>query len=56
MSHSAPPLRGGHRLQLLEGSREFFPALVEAMDLARQEVRLETYIFDFTASGADVSS
>ena len=55
MSHSVPPLRGGHRLQLLEGSREFFPALVDAMDLARQEVRLETYIFDFTGSSVEVA-
>jgi len=48
-------LRGGHHLQLLEGSRELFPALVAAIDAARIEVRLETYIFDFTGSGAEVA-
>ncbi|MDB5947744.1 MAG: cardiolipin synthetase (Cardiolipin synthase)-like protein [Ramlibacter sp.] len=55
MSHGIPPLRPGHRLDLLQGSREMFPALIEAIDDARTEVRLETYIFDFTATGADVA-
>ncbi len=45
----------GHRLDLLEGSRAFFPALVAAIDAARQSVRLETYIFDCTGSGAEVA-
>jgi cardiolipin synthase len=48
-------LRSGHHLQLLEGSVQLFPALVAAIDAARTEVRLETYIFDFTGSGADVA-
>ena len=56
MGHGIPPLRPGHRLDLLQGSRELFPALVEAIDNARAEVRLESYIFDFTATGADVAS
>ncbi len=56
MAHHIPPLRPGHRLQLLQGSVELFPALIEAIDAARTEVRLETYIFDFTATGADVAS
>jgi cardiolipin synthase len=55
MPHAVPPLRAGHDLQLLEGSRGFFPALVAAIDGARSEVLLETYIFDFTGSGADVA-
>ncbi len=55
MSHGIPPLRPGHRLDLLQGSREMFPALIDAIDGARAEVRLETYIFDFTATGADVA-
>lgn len=55
MAHGTPPLRPGHRLELLQGSREMFPALIEAIDNARVEVRLETYIFDFTATGADVA-
>src|SRR5205085_1732429 len=53
MAH-VPPLRAGHQLQLLEGSRAFFPALVAAIDAARTEVLLETYIFDATGSGAEV--
>jgi cardiolipin synthase A/B len=55
MTHAVPPLRPGHHLQLLEGSRAFFPSLVAAIDGARREVLLETYIFDFTGSGADVA-
>src|SRR3954467_10830154 len=55
MPHAVPPLRPGHHLQLLEGSREFFPALIAAIDAARTEVLLETYIFDFTGSGAEVA-
>jgi cardiolipin synthase len=55
MPHAVPPLRPGHHLQLLEGSRDLFPALIAAIDAARSEVLLETYIFDFTASGAEVA-
>jgi cardiolipin synthase len=55
MSRSAPRLRGGHHLLLLEGSQQLFPALIAAMDEARDEVRLETYIFDFTGAGASVA-
>ena len=55
MSRSLPRLRSGHQLQLLEGSQAFFPALVAAMDAAQREVRLETYIFDFTGAGAQVA-
>ncbi|TFZ03047.1 cardiolipin synthase ClsB [Ramlibacter henchirensis] len=54
MPHRIPPLRAGHSLQLLEGSAEYFPALVTAIDAARQEVWLETYILDFTAASAEV--
>jgi cardiolipin synthase len=55
MARRIPSLRPGHHLQLLEGSREFFPALVAAVDAARAEVLLETYIFDFTGSAAEVA-
>jgi cardiolipin synthase len=55
MSHSAPRLASGHRLQLLEGTRQFFPALIAAMDAAQHEIHFETYIFDFTNTGADVA-
>ncbi len=55
MPRGVPALRGGHALRLLEGSREFFPALIEAIDSAQTEVLLETYIFDFTGSGSEVA-
>jgi cardiolipin synthase len=55
MPHAVPALRSGHELLLLEGSRAFFPALVQAIDGAAREVLLETYIFDFTGSGGDVA-
>ena len=40
----------GHQLTLLRGSTALFPALVEAIDAARTEVLLETYIFEFARS------
>ena len=55
MSHAMPHLRDGHQVQLLQGSVEFFPSLIEAMDQARHEVLLEFYIFDFTGAGSDVA-
>ena len=36
---------GGHEVVLLEGGREFFPALIEAIDSARSVVFVETYLF-----------
>src|SRR3546814_18007868 len=38
---SAP---GGHRMRLLENGEEFFPRVGEAIDQARAEVLLETFI------------
>lgn len=51
-----PPLEPGHTLQLLEGSAQLFPALIEAFDQARQEIWLETYIFDFNGGSAEVAA
>ncbi len=45
----------GHALELIKGAREYFPALIRDIDLARHEVRLETYIFDFTATTSEVA-
>jgi cardiolipin synthase len=42
--------------QLLVGGEGFFPALVAALDAARDWVQLETYIFDFHGRGADVAA
>jgi len=46
------PVSGNH-LRLLQSGAEFFPALIAAIDAARVEVHLETYIFnaDPTAEG-----
>lgn len=44
-----------HRVRLLQGAQELFPALVEAMDAALSDIQFETYIFDFTGSGASVA-
>ncbi len=49
------PLRGGHGIELLEGSADYFPALVGAIEAAEHEVWLETYIFDFTGGAAEVA-
>jgi cardiolipin synthase len=43
------------QITLLEGSRDFFPALIQALDGARHEIHLETYIFDFHGAAADVA-
>ena len=42
-------------VRLLCGGAEFFPALMEALDNAQDEIWLETYIFDFTAVGETVA-
>jgi cardiolipin synthase A/B len=56
MAHAFSSPRGGHEVHLLEGSAELFPALVEAIDGAAREVRLETYIFDFTGAAEAVAA
>jgi cardiolipin synthase A/B len=48
-------MQDGHSVQLLQGGQAFFPALVLAMDEARHEIRLETYIFNLDASGQRVA-
>ena len=52
---SLPLLHDGHTVRLLQGGQEFFPALVCAIDASRFEVRFETYIFNFDASGQTVA-
>ena len=44
---------GGNQLQLLTNGRAYFPALRQAIDAARSEIYLETYIFadDHTGRG-----
>jgi cardiolipin synthase len=55
MTARAHDSRDPHQIELLQGSQEYFPALVAAMDHARSEVRLETYIFDFTGEAVEVA-
>ncbi|MBV2235967.1 MAG: cardiolipin synthase ClsB [Sterolibacterium sp.] len=44
----------GNRIELLTNGAEYFPALIAAIDAARVEVRLETYIFENDAAGRQV--
>lgn len=53
MKGDAP--RADHELTLLKGGVELFPAMVEAIDAARSQVMLETYIFDFSLSALTVA-
>jgi cardiolipin synthase len=46
---------GGNQVCLLRGGDEFFPALIEAVNQARQEVWLATYIFHHDAAGQQVA-
>ncbi len=48
-------MQRGHHLTLLQGGDEFFPALVEAMDHARELVHLETYIFELVGAAVEVA-
>ncbi len=47
---------GGNRLTLLRNGEQYFPALVRAIDGARQEVFLETYIFADDQTGSLVAA
>src|SRR5438105_4773023 len=42
---------GGNRVTLLRNGTEYFPALETAIDNAKEEIHLETYIFADDASG-----
>ncbi|PUE52150.1 cardiolipin synthase ClsB [Limnohabitans parvus] len=54
MRHS-PPLRDGHQIRLIEGGQAYFEALVSALEQARSQVHIETYIFDFHGAAAMVA-
>ena len=45
MRHT-PQLTDGHQLRLIEGGDDYFQRLIAAIDQARSQVQLETYIFD----------
>ena len=42
-------------LRLYQGGREYFPALIEAIDDASAWVQMETYLFDVFGAGAEVA-
>lgn len=60
MKSSHPPDKKSRHiaenLRLLQGGREFFPALIEAIDGAVAWVQMETYLFDVFGTGADVAN
>ena len=49
------PAHADHRLVLLQGARELFPALVAAMGQAREDIQFETYMFDFHGDSLQVA-
>ena len=49
-------LSPGHAVRLLPGGVDFFPSLIEKIDASQTEVRLETYIFNFDATGESVAN
>ena len=46
----------GNRIQLLESGGEYFPALIEAIETAGKEVRLEAYIFEDDETGRSIGA
>lgn len=45
----------GNRITLLENGTEYFPALEAAIDQAAREIFLETYIFEYDATGRRIA-
>lgn len=52
---SAPVVCEDHRIRLLQGTQELFPALIADMDGALSDIQFETYIFDGTGTGAEIA-
>ena len=52
---ASPALRPGHAIDLLKGGEALFAALVQAIDAARAEVLLESYIFEFAGAPLQVA-
>ncbi len=48
-------IKGGNRLTLLENGADYFPALIAALDAARREIHLESYIFVADSIGMAVA-
>ncbi len=45
------PLAGGNRIEMLHNGEQAYPAMLEAIDGARQTLYLTTYIFETNATG-----
>jgi cardiolipin synthase A/B len=45
------PLAGGNRIEMLHNGEQAFPAMLEAIDGARETLYLATYIFESNATG-----
>ena len=54
MDNLLAPFEGGHRVALMRGGDELFPAMVQAIEEAHTEVWLATYIFNDDPSGRRV--
>ena len=50
-----PVLTDGHQLRLIEGGEAYFRHLIGAIEQARSQVQLETYIFDFHGAASAVA-
>ena len=50
-----PVLTDGHQLRLIEGGEAYFRHLIAAIEQARSQVQLETYIFDFHGEASAVA-
>jgi len=48
--------RHGNRIDLLVGGEDYFPAIEAAMDAAREEIYLETYIFQNDSTGQRIAA
>ncbi len=56
MNANAAKYVAGNRIELLNSGAQYFPALIAAIDSARSEVLLETYIFADDATGRTVAN
>lgn len=50
------PFLPGNKIELLESGRDYFPALISAIEAAQYEVHLETYIFANDSTGRNVAA
>ena len=54
MRHTVP-FRDGHQIRLIEGGQAYFEAIIAAVDRARSQVQMETYIFDLHGAAVAVA-